>query len=242
MSQIVQSTKLINGIDLKTPPLPEPVRPTVGEAPEKITVACVWWGTLYGKEYVEKLRNSVARHLSIPHDFVCLTDRDDVPEGVKKIPLDIGPEGWWQKTALFKPGLFSGKVMYLDLDVIVINSLDEFAKVKDPFSMIENFGPNKKHSAHNSSVIVWTPSSQTEKIYTKFSEEVTKELHGDQCWIWRVMDKNITNYELDWVDSYKYGKIQQWKRRTDNTSIIVFHGNPKPHDKRVTPSLKKHWI
>ena len=65
MSQIIQSTKLINGIDLKTPLLPEPVRSTVGQAPEKITVACVWWGTLYGKEYVENLRNSNFRQQNL---------------------------------------------------------------------------------------------------------------------------------------------------------------------------------
>jgi hypothetical protein len=241
MSQIIQSTKLINGIDLKTPPLPTPVRATTTSSPEKITVACVWWGTLYGKEYVEKLRNSVKRHLTTPHDFVCLTDRDDVPEGVIKVPLEVGPEGWWQKTYLFKPGLFKGKVLFLDLDVIIINSLDKFATIKNPFTMIENFGPNKKHAAHNSSVMVWTPSKQTEKIYTQFSKEVTKELHGDQCWIWRVMDKDITNYVHDWVDSYKYGKLPQWARRTKNTSIIVFHGQPKPHD-NIDINLKQHWI
>ena len=241
MSQIIQSTKLVNGIDLKTPPLPKPVRATTSWSPEKITVACVWWGNLYGKEYVEKLRNSVKRHLTIPHDFVCLTDRDDVPDGVIKIPLEVGPEGWWQKTSLFKPGLFKGKVLFLDLDVIIINSLDKFATIENPFTMIENFGPNKKHAAHNSSVMVWTPSKQTEKIYTQFSEEVTKELHGDQCWIWRVMDKDITNYVHDWVDSYKYGKLPNWRRQTKNTSIIIFHGQPKPHS-NIEPILKQHWI
>lgn len=241
MSQIIQSTKLVNGIDLKTPPLPKPVRATTSWSPEKITVACVWWGNLYGKEYVEKLRNSVKRHLTIPHDFVCLTDRDDVPDGVIKIPLEVGPEGWWQKTSLFKPGLFKGKVLFLDLDVIIINSLDKFATIENPFTMIENFGPNKKHAAHNSSVMVWTPSKQTEKIYTQFSEEVTKELHGDQCWIWRVMDKDITNYVHDWVDSYKYGKLPNWRRQTENTSIIIFHGQPKPHS-NIEPILKQHWI
>ena len=241
MSQIIQSTKIINGVDLKTPPLPEPKRSTTTyNTPEKITVACVWWGTLYGKEYVEKLRNSVKRHLTIPHEFVCLTDRDDVPDGVKKIPLEVGPEGWWQKTSLFKPGLFEGKVIFFDLDVIIINSLDKFVRIENEFSMIENFGPNKKHSAHNSSIMVWTPSEKTEKIYTQFSKEITEELHGDQCWIWRVMNEDITNYVIDWVESYKYGQIPQFRRFTKNTSVIVFHGEPKPHS-ISHDGLKRHW-
>jgi len=49
MSRMITQSKLtLNGIDLKTPKLFEPPqRVTVGDAPEKLTVACVWGGTLY---------------------------------------------------------------------------------------------------------------------------------------------------------------------------------------------------
>ena len=38
-------------------------------------VACVRTGKRYGVEYVARLKAGVARHLTMPHRFMCLTDR-----------------------------------------------------------------------------------------------------------------------------------------------------------------------
>ena len=34
---------------------------------EKVTVLCVKFGTKYGREYIERLRNMVSRHLTVPY-------------------------------------------------------------------------------------------------------------------------------------------------------------------------------
>ena len=48
MSQIIQSTKIINCVNLKTPALIDPPPyAEVGEPPKKLIVACVWWGNKY---------------------------------------------------------------------------------------------------------------------------------------------------------------------------------------------------
>ena len=224
-----------NGVDLRTPPLPNPPqRVTLGKEPSRLTVACVYWGTAYGIEYVEKLFNMVTRHLSVPFDFVCITPHMKVPEGVIRMspPIAASAEGWWQKVGLFSPDLFgpSQRILYLDLDVVIINSLDEIIKSDDAFCMIENFGPNKGHAAHNSSVMLWTPTEATAKIFTQFSPDVMKELHGDQCWIWRVMKDDIRNFEMHQCVSFKYERHPQWRHQTDKTSVVVFHGQPKPHN------------
>lgn len=227
---ITQSLKTIRGIDLKTPPLIEPPpRTTLGSPPEMITVASVWWGTKYSPTYLKRLYNSVARNLTIPYEFVCLTTHE-VPDGVKRIkpPLNDRVKTWWQKLGLFAPGLFEGRVLYLDLDLVVVGSLDKIASVQEDFCMIENFSINKRHCAHNSSVMVWTPSEQTERIYTHFSEEVMRELHGDQCFLWRIMNPMIWNFPQSWTVSYKYEKYPQWRHANKDTSIYVFHGDPKP--------------
>lgn len=253
---ITQSLLTTNGVDLKTPKLLEPPpRVTVGDKPEFITVACVWWGTLYPKSYVERLRNSVARNLTVPHEFVCITDRDDVPEGVRAIPTPVPNElcqgtnsygdgkGWWAKVGLFKPGLFGDakRVLYLDLDVVIVGSLDKIASVQEPFCAIENFGPNKGHAAHNSSVVVWTPNEKSDEIYTKFSPDVPNQLHGDQCWIWRVLRDDIRDYPKNWVVSYKYEKHRQWRHADENTSVVVFHGSPKPHQVLREKQIYENW-
>lgn len=241
---ITQSLLTINGVDLKTPNLLEPPpRTTIGAAPEKLIVACVWWGTLYPVEYVEKLRNSVKRNLSIPYEFVCITD-NEVPEGVTQIkpPLSDSNKGWWQKVGLFHPDLFpsDARILYLDLDIVIVGSLDNLVSVQEPFCMIENYGPNKRHAAHNSSVLVWTPSEDTINIHSKFSEDVMAKLHGDQCYIWRVLRDDIWDYPKNWVVSYKYEKVPQWKHADKDTAIIVFHGQPKPHEVEEE-HIKSNW-
>lgn len=252
---ITQSLITTNGVDLKTPKMFEPPpRVTVGEPPEKITVACVWWGTAYPVKYVINLRNMVARHLTIPYEFVCISDRDDVPEGVRKIPTPVPNElcqgkdqgghskGWWAKVGLYKPDLFGDakRVLYMDLDIVITGSLDKIVSVQEPFCMIENFGPNKGHAAHNSSVVVWTPNEKSNEIYTKFSPQVVRELHGDQCWQWRVMRDDIHDYPKSWVVSYKYEKHPQWHHANKDTAITIFHGKPKPHEVR-DPYIVNNW-
>lgn len=243
---ITQSQKTVHGVDLRTPPLPDPPkRVTLGNQPHVLTVACVWWGTAYGIEYVEKLRDGVARHLSIPHDFVCITPHKNVPEGVIRMEPPTMAEGWWQKVGLFSPDLFgpSRRILYLDLDVVIINSLDEIASATDPFCMIENYGPNKGHAAHNSSCMLWTPTKETHRIFTEFSDDVPKQLHGDQCWIWRVLGDNIIrDFEKYQCVSYKYEKQNaQWRHQNADTAVVVFHGNPKPHDLSPTEKVRQHW-
>jgi hypothetical protein len=258
MSQMITQSRLtIGGVDLKTPRLFEPPpRVSVGTPPEKITVACVYWGNKYSMKYVENLRNMVARHLTVPYELVCVTDRtqEELPEGVKAIPTPMANEvcrgknhygdgkGWWAKVGLFKPGLFGDakRIMYFDIDICIIGNLDKIASVQEPFCMIENFGPNKGHAAHNSSVVVWTPSEETDAIYEKFTPDVTKELHGDQCWTWRVMRNNIHDYPKNWVVSYKYEKHPQWRHRDKDTAIIIFHGKPNPHEVR-DPIIINNW-
>ena len=52
-----------------------------------IRILCVRFGNRYGRDYVERLRNMVARHITIPYEFVCLTDDQHPIEGVRSICL-----------------------------------------------------------------------------------------------------------------------------------------------------------
>lgn len=239
---ITQSQITVGGVDLRTPPLPAPPRVTQGNLPSRLTVACVWWGNLYSVDYVKKLRDAVKRNLSVPHDFVCLTT-NVVPEGVIKITPPRGDKGWWQKINLFSPDMFgpSQRILYLDLDLVVIGSLDEIASSREPFCMIENYGPNKGHAAHNSSCMVWTPTGKTHRIFTQFDETIPNSLHGDQCWIWRVMLNDITDFHQYQCVSYKYEKQQpQWRHQNEKTACVVFHGQPKPHQVK-DPYIVQAW-
>ena len=83
----------------------------------------------YDAIWVEKLKNSVARNLTLKHQFICLSDVD-VP--CNRIPLISHDAGFWAKLELFRPKLFDGPVLYIDLDTVICASLDDVVnRIKD---------------------------------------------------------------------------------------------------------------
>lgn len=64
-------------------------------------IICMKWGTKYGPEYVNRLYNMVARNLTLPFTFACLTDdssgiRDEVvcyPIPELNLPSNIPERG-----------------------------------------------------------------------------------------------------------------------------------------------------
>lgn len=106
-------------------------------------VLCVKWGTLYGPEYVNRLYGMVARHLSAPFRLVCLTDdRQGIRPEVECHPLpELGvahPErtkGKWRKQVLWGrevPGLQPGPALFIDLDSVIVGSLDGYFEIGSP--------------------------------------------------------------------------------------------------------------
>lgn len=94
-----------------------------------LTVACVYrsGSRLYSARYVEVLRDMVARHLTVPYQFVCLSDDPGVP--CNRIPLITDWPGFYSKLELFRPGLFSGPVLYFDLDTVIHRNIDSIANL-----------------------------------------------------------------------------------------------------------------
>ena len=69
----------------------------------KVTVLCVKFGNKYGRDYVERLRDMVARNLTLPYEFVCFTDDNHPIEGVRSIvyPCQSYKALWWHKVHMF---------------------------------------------------------------------------------------------------------------------------------------------
>lgn len=105
----------------------------------KRQVICINWGTKFGPPYVNRLYAMVARNLTPPFSFTCFTDR---AEGIRPEvrceplpPLDVemptGTKGIWPKARLWgaRLGDLTGPVLFLDLDLVVVGSLDPFFEV-----------------------------------------------------------------------------------------------------------------
>lgn len=161
-----------------------------------ITVACVWvkGNVPYSAEYVARLQSMVARHLSREHRFCCLTDRPkQLPSGVE--PIEIASPhplaGWWSKVQLFNPALpLKGRVLYLDLDTLVVRDLAPIVDYPAPFALVPHEGNFKGMRGRavvkrfNSSVMAWDVGSfGMAALHWTWTPAVAKRLHGDQDWI-----------------------------------------------------------
>ena len=219
-----------------------------------ISILCVRFGTKYGIDYVEKLRNMVSRNLTVPYEFVCLTD-DPTPIKDVRIILQKNSgyvRGWWHKVHMFDPHLaLNGRILYMDLDVVVCGNIDKLVTTyKHEFLGIRDFNRKfyKSWKNLNSSVLSWTHGTQTH-IWDQFcsGKQTAMRLHGDQDWIWKTSRDKLTFFPDQWIQSYKWEirskpelEIYQGKRKfkTVNNNIkidpqcciAVFHGDPNPAD------------
>jgi hypothetical protein len=217
-----------------------------------ITVLCVRFGDRYSREYVEKLRNMVSRHLTVPYEFVCLTDDPEPIDGVRLIvQRNAGyTKGWWHKVHMFDPSLpIEGRILYFDLDIVIINNIDKLINNLDSnFYGILDFTrtvrPN--HRSLNSSVMSWIHGRES-KVWHNFQmfSKSALRLHGDQDWIWHLCRNDIKFWPTNLIQSYKW----EIRNRNELTSVLgkksfkfvkdtveidpeccvlVFHGDPKP--------------
>lgn len=188
-----------------------------------LTVACVLWRGPnarrdYRPEHVSRLRDMVARHLTVPHRVVCLSNW---PVPCERIPLVTSREGWWAKTELLRPDLFTGRVLYLDLDVTIIDNIDEIAAYPGQFVTLRDW----LTLGFNSSVMLWD-AGIADHLYRDLTLADMNRLHGDQDWLTERFPSAAT-FPRSWVVSYK-ANVRPKGRVPDGAKVIVWHGVPKP--------------
>lgn len=109
-------------------------------------IICINWGKKYGPPYINRLYAMVARNITPPFTLTCFTDRfDDIRPEVRVEPLPVldvamptGTQGIWPKARLWgeRLGELRGPVLFLDLDLVVVGSLDELFDYGDPDQVI----------------------------------------------------------------------------------------------------------
>ena len=186
------------------------------EGVQVLTVACVKVGNKYGNEYVTNLKAGVERHLTVPHEFVCITDAPI--DGIKCIEAPDNLPGWWCKIFLFKPGLFPQGAFYLDLDVVVVGDLTPATQVTE-FTLIKDWWL----PGFNSSVMRLTGN---EDLWDKFDPNARAKYYmGDQHFISEMMPDAET-FPPEWFPSYKANRCQDGP--PNDAMAVIFHGEPKP--------------
>jgi lipopolysaccharide biosynthesis glycosyltransferase len=129
--------------------------PSAAVAP--VDCACVIHSDGYSWEYVERLYNMLTRNLSRPINFHVYTEPErTVPDHMIKHELTEWPgvagpkKSWWYKMQLFNSQLFSGQLLYLDLDVVITGNLDWIIRL-----------PTRNFHAIHDFRRLWKPTSRT---------------------------------------------------------------------------------
>jgi hypothetical protein len=162
---------------------------------------------------------------------------------------------------LFNPAHYSGQLLYLDLDTVVVNSLDWITQLSsDRLWTIRDFKTlwRPRFQGINSSVMYW----HTEKfadIWTEFSKQnipkMCSKYHGDQDYLSAVLKPTQRRFfpeksALSWRWQTLDGGMDPYTRKYlipgagtqfgPDTSLLIFHGQPKP-DQVTDLVIKNHW-
>lgn len=192
-----------------------------------ITVACVYWQgkfrrkrKLYGTQWVKRLKNMVERNLHVPHRFVCLSNVD-VP--CERIPLIHDWPGWWSKVELHRPGLFKDRVLYIDLDELILQDLEPFFAFPSEFATTNGRKYDTwfkegliKIKKYGSAVMVFDPEAG-EKLYTEFDERAMEVFWGHQDYMAWKMPK-LDTFPSNWL-----GRLEKGDNGELKEDVIIAH-------------------
>lgn len=209
-----------------------------------LTVACVNWRNYagHGSEYVKALYNGVSRYLTgYEWRGVCLTDNPaSVPDGIDPGPLPDNVSGWWNKLALFKSGTFpaGARVLYFDLDTVLVGSLDDMAGYSGRFAAMDN--PEMAGLA--SGVMAWE-AGRLNHVWDRWEYNWRPAPpRGDQQWIDFIEPQGDRLQQLypGQLVSYKI-HVKPFGIPPDGASVVYFHGRPRPHQIIHEPWMREAW-
>ena len=201
------------------------------------------WGTKYGSDYVNRLYNMVKRHTTVDFQMVCLTDRTDgIDPAVKCFPIPAlalpegAPERGWNKLSTFEPDLYglTGNALFLDLDVVIVDNIDEFFTYPGDFLIIHDWKRPWRITG-NSSVYRFTLGAFPGLLpyFRENFDEIRQKFRNEQAYLSWYVDKEgkQTYWPESWCKSYKYHCLQKIPMayfkppvKPDGAKIIIFHG------------------
>lgn len=202
-------------------------------------------GLSYTTDWVDRLYHGVRRNLDIDFDFICFSD---VPTRYTTIPLISDSSGYWNKIEIFRPGIFDGPALYLDLDTVICKNITEdimklpdgkFLMIKEPYRDI-----------HNSSMMFWNGDySYLYDNYLANKDAIVNEYQynlsrkgwlGDQAYIGENVSHGLVeDYISPGVIGWKHHKINTV---IDDPSILIFTGSEKPCNNLEHELVRKNWI
>jgi hypothetical protein len=215
-------------------------------------------------QHVVTLRNMVQRHLTVPHEFVCVTNRRDWADtleahGIRTAPLDVTkhvPGTCFVRLMLRHPhiaALLGKRIFNLDLDVVITGNIDELLlhPAKNVWWKNPNY-PAPKRSYFQTSVQLLTAGTLTE-LWRDFDPKetpkwVNRRFGGaEQAWVAERLnweDQAIWTEEDGIYGSMRLGGKGVGSELPENARIVSFPGDRSPWQEEMRqahPWLASHY-
>jgi hypothetical protein len=206
-------------------------------------------GGEWREEYVYRMRDMLLNNLSEEFRFICLSDVPLEVETIDLLPISENVPGYWNKIQLFRPGLFNGPCLFIDLDTIIkgpINKItdqlsgSDFLMVRSPF----------RAGHHSSCFMYWEGDhsylwdlyrSKPPSVWDKqYKQHMPFESYGDQAFI----SDNVSSYGIIQDVTEHAGSISRIKKRESKDSdwLLICSGKRRPWDLLSHPDVCNHWL
>ena len=210
----------------------------------------------YPMIYAEKLHRQFANLTQLDVSHWCITDR---PLELSKLIKPIAPfkksKGWWNKINLYNSQMPKGYILYMDLDIVILNNFDqeiiEMTKKEETMCCVSD-AINWMGVRFSSSLMCFESGVHSE-IFEKFKKkenEINELKGGDQ--VWTGPQLNSVCYIDDFFPNLKKNFKFHLAQRDGNNLTLPLHldekiklvdcgGKPKPHELEALPYIKRNW-
>lgn len=232
-----------------------------------IDCACVIHSDAYNWNYVDKLYSMLSRNITAGVRLHVYTEPNRVVPApyIRHDLIDWGFGGpkksWWYKMQLFNANHVCGPLLYFDLDVVITKNIDWIWQLPpQTFWSVRDFKHLWRPTFYGvNSSIMWWDTARYHYVWEQFVKEnlaqILKKYHGDQDYITEAIHPDQRKFfDQMLIKSWRWQALDggfDFKRRsyctpgtgtniTDNTAILIFHGNPKP-DQVQDPVVAQYW-
>ena len=218
-----------------------------------LTICTFLWGNKYDCDDVLKLRAGLQRHLKVEYRFLCLTDHKEMPADIEHYAIEdpelLNAKGCFARLRLFdinwqKAKKITGKIISLDLDVVITGTLDRIFDRNESFVIL--CGANAVNPCpYNGSVFMFDSGTHC-NLWTEFSLAKAQtipyyDFPDDQGWFWHVLPNAATWPCGSSFGIYAFQKPGWPGSLPADAKMVVFPGWRSPKQFRHLAWIKDNW-
>jgi hypothetical protein len=217
-----------------------------------LKICTVYFKGFYTPDYVSKLYRSLKRNSTVPFEFICLSDTNDIEADVI-LPYNHNSDikKHWHKLKFFSPQFGGQKlgddIIIMDIDQVITNNVDDLIGFPVKENELVSYGQWWDNKLKLNGGFYKFKSGSLKKIWDDFSlnptywqmhyynnGDVHYKYYGEQNYVnWKVQENNIklTTTPKRWLAKYSDNlksniKLNMIYSKKFNTDYMILD---KPH-------------